>query len=143
MPTGPMGVMLPGMPPPMRPPMMIHGQPPGLPPGAVPAPGPPPALRPPPQIKPMGEPIPVVNKSPLVKPGPLPSQLQPPTNLAIVPPGLPGTAATDKKQTTLYVGKMPPDLDDGLIRSVLEACGRVVSWKRMQDPGTGKFKNFG
>eukprot|EP00898_Chlorokybus_atmophyticus_P005490 jgi/Chlat1/5942/Chrsp4S06262 len=46
-------------------------------------------------------------------------------------------------QTTVYVGKIGPRVDDQFMRSLLEKCGPVQSWKRVQDPETGKLKGFG
>ena len=47
------------------------------------------------------------------------------------------------KSTTLYVGKIAPSCDDGMMRALLEACGPVRSWKRVQDPETQAPKGFG
>lgn len=47
------------------------------------------------------------------------------------------------KQTTVYVGKISPSVDDNLIKQLLEACGPVKSWKRMEDPDTKAHKPFG
>lgn len=47
------------------------------------------------------------------------------------------------KSTTLYVGKIAPSIDDNVIKALLEACGPVKSWKRVQDPDTQQPKGFG
>lgn len=47
------------------------------------------------------------------------------------------------KSTTLYVGKIAATVSDDVIKSLLEACGPVKSWKPMQDPETNKSKGFG
>lgn len=47
------------------------------------------------------------------------------------------------KQTTLYVGKIAPSISDSLIKELLEACGPVKSWKRMEDPDSKALKAFG
>ena len=47
------------------------------------------------------------------------------------------------KSTTLYVGKIAPSVDDSVIKALLEACGPVKSWKRVQDPDTKQLKGFG
>jgi RNA-binding protein 25 len=44
---------------------------------------------------------------------------------------------------TLYVGKISTAVDDSVIRALLEACGKVKSWKPMLDPDTQKPKGFG
>jgi len=45
--------------------------------------------------------------------------------------------------TTVYVGKIPPGVEDDFIRKLLEQCGRVSQWRRVSDPVTGKLKGFG
>ena len=47
------------------------------------------------------------------------------------------------KQTTLYVGKIAPTVDDDTIKSLMETCGPVKSWKRLQDAETKQPKGFG
>ena len=47
------------------------------------------------------------------------------------------------KSTTLYVGKIAATISDDVIKTLLEACGPVKSWKPMQDPETNKSKGFG
>lgn len=47
------------------------------------------------------------------------------------------------KSTTLYVGKIALTVEDSVIRSLLEACGPVKSWKPVQDPETQKSKGYG
>lgn len=47
------------------------------------------------------------------------------------------------KQTTLYVGKIASSVGDDIIKELLEACGPVKSWKRMEDPDTKALKPFG
>lgn len=47
------------------------------------------------------------------------------------------------KSTTLYVGKIALSVEDSVIRSLLEACGPVKSWKPVQDPETQKSKGYG
>lgn len=43
----------------------------------------------------------------------------------------------------MYVGKIAPTLDDEIVRKLLDACGKVKSWKRAQDPETKEPKGFG
>jgi len=47
------------------------------------------------------------------------------------------------KQTTLYVGKIASSINDDLIKQLLDACGSVKSWKRMEDPDSKALKPFG
>jgi RNA recognition motif-containing protein len=47
------------------------------------------------------------------------------------------------RQTTLYVGKIASSINDDLIKQLLDACGSVKSWKRMEDPDTKALKPFG
>lgn len=47
------------------------------------------------------------------------------------------------KSTTLYVGKIAASVPDDVIKSLLDSCGPVKSWKPMQDPETNKSKGFG
>nr|CCA21232.1 conserved hypothetical protein [Albugo laibachii Nc14] len=44
---------------------------------------------------------------------------------------------------SVFVGKLPTDLHDNYVRTLLERCGHVLSWKRTTDPVTGKPKGFG
>ena len=53
-----------------------------------------------------------------------------------------GGAASASRSTTCYVGKIAPSLEDSVVRALLEACGPVTSWKRMQD-SDGRPKGFG
>lgn len=55
----------------------------------------------------------------------------------------PRPLAPPEKSTTVYVGKIAASVDDSLIRSLLDACGTVRSWKPLQDPETQKPKGFG
>lgn len=43
----------------------------------------------------------------------------------------------------MYVGKIAPTVPDAVIRTLLEACGRLRSWKRQEDPATKEPKGFG
>jgi RNA recognition motif. (a.k.a. RRM, RBD, or RNP domain) len=47
------------------------------------------------------------------------------------------------KKTDVYVGKIALSVDDDVVMALLSACGEIKSWKRMQDPETGKPKGFG
>ena len=62
--------------------------------------------------------------------------------------GAPGMTAPrpqlmPEKSTTVYVGKIAASVDDAVVRSSLDACGTVKSWKPLQDPETQKPKGFG
>ncbi|GIL52376.1 hypothetical protein Vafri_8264 [Volvox africanus] len=48
-----------------------------------------------------------------------------------------------EKSTTVYVGKIASSVPDAVVRTLLDACGRVKSWKRQVDPDTKQPKGFG
>jgi len=78
---------------------------------------------------------------PVPRPGPAassPLTLNPPTRDGKAPPVI-----VPPKQTTLYVGKIASSISDDLIRQLLDACGTVKSWKRMEDPDSKALKPFG
>ncbi len=43
----------------------------------------------------------------------------------------------------VFVGHIPPWLDDAVVARMLAACGQVVRWYRIEDPLTALPKNFG
>lgn len=47
------------------------------------------------------------------------------------------------KSTTLYVGRIASAVSDKVVKQLLEACGAVKEWKRMEDPETKALKPFG
>lgn len=47
------------------------------------------------------------------------------------------------RSTSVYVGKIANTVDDSIMKSLLEACGAVKSWKRQEDPETKQPKGFG
>merc|ERR1719389_23076 len=55
----------------------------------------------------------------------------------------PKAAAKTPPLTTVYIGRLPPGLDDDFVRSLLEQCGRVIKWNRASDPNSGKLTTFG
>ncbi|KAG1677373.1 hypothetical protein FOA52_010752 [Chlamydomonas sp. UWO 241] len=57
--------------------------------------------------------------------------------------GIVRPVAPAEKATTVYVGKIASTVPDGLISSLLSACGEVASWKRAEDPETREPKGFG
>ncbi len=61
----------------------------------------------------------------------------------MAPSPRPVSGVMPPKSTTLYVGKIAPTVDDSVIRALLEACGPIKSWKRVQDPETQQPKGFG
>ena len=71
---------------------------------------------------------------------PLPPGIVPPPAAPVVAPAAdpaaaaPAEPAPAKESTTVYVGKIPPSVDDALVRKLLDACGEVRSWKRVMDP---------
>ena len=54
-----------------------------------------------------------------------------------------GPSAGVTKSCTLYVGKIAATVDNSVIKALLDACGTVKSWKRVEDTETGKPKPFG
>ncbi|XWS22579.1 hypothetical protein CRYUN_Cryun29cG0048700 [Craigia yunnanensis] len=61
----------------------------------------------------------------------------------IRPAAVPIVAPAEKPQTTVYVGKIAPTVDNDFMLSLLHLCGPVKSWKRAQDPTNGTPKGFG
>lgn len=55
----------------------------------------------------------------------------------------PNPLAAAPKNTTIYVGKIAATLDDDVITKLLEACGKVKTWKPVKDPSNNKPKGFG
>ncbi|GFR49350.1 hypothetical protein Agub_g11374 [Astrephomene gubernaculifera] len=114
------GGMQPGMG--MRPPMM-------MPPGGMGMGGMPMGMgmggmRPPMASPLMGPPRPMGGASALAK-------------SVYVPPSI------AEKSTTVYVGKIASSVPDPVVKTLLDACGRVKSWKRQVDPDTKQPKGFG
>jgi len=107
--------MIPGMPPPMGVPPFAGA--PMMPPPGVPLP---PGIVPPPA-------------APVVAPAADPA----------ADPAAASEQAPAKESTTVYVGKIPPSVDDALVRKLLDACGEVRSWKRVMDPENDTPKRFG
>ncbi|XP_024988163.1 RNA-binding protein 25 isoform X3 [Cynara cardunculus var. scolymus] len=60
----------------------------------------------------------------------------------IVRPAInPTITPTEKPMNMVYVGKIASTVDNDFMLSLLQLCGPVKSWKRVQD--TGGFKGFG
>lgn len=47
------------------------------------------------------------------------------------------------KASTVYVGKISPEVSDDFVKKLLEKCGSVVKWNRAADPNTSKLTSFG
>ncbi|KAM1170760.1 hypothetical protein ACFX13_021516 [Malus domestica] len=60
-----------------------------------------------------------------------------------VRPILPIVTPAEKPQTTVYVGKIAPTVDNEFMKYLLQLCGPVKSWKRAQDPTDGTPRGFG
>ncbi|KAL3687938.1 hypothetical protein R1sor_014247 [Riccia sorocarpa] len=110
----------------------------------------PPAFAPRP---PLGVPPPVT-MSTMTLPRPPGNGLRPVAPVLKPPPGMTLTelaakgigqlaAPPEKPHTTVYVGKIASTVEDEFLRSLLELCGPIKSWKRAQDPTTGSPKGFG
>ncbi|XP_020695281.1 RNA-binding protein 25 isoform X1 [Dendrobium catenatum] len=111
------------------------------PPGVPRYPGPYPAMiRPGFPLRPMPPfgVIPQVPRLPLPGVRPIPPMITP-----MVRPIIPILSPAEKPQTTVYVGKIAPTVDNDFLLSLLRICGPVKSWKRAQDPSDGKPKGFG
>ncbi|KAK9117098.1 hypothetical protein Sjap_016045 [Stephania japonica] len=67
----------------------------------------------------------------------------PPIVPPVVRPVIPIVAPTEKPQTTVYVGKISPTVENDFMLSLLRLCGPVKSWKRAQDPSNGAPRGFG
>jgi hypothetical protein len=51
------------------------------------------------------------------------------------------STASVEKSLTVFVGKIPDDVEDDFIRLILQKCGTVIRWKRAVDGGV--VKSFG
>uniref|UniRef100_A0A0D9X7U0 PWI domain-containing protein n=1 Tax=Leersia perrieri TaxID=77586 RepID=A0A0D9X7U0_9ORYZ len=144
-PMPPPGVMPPGAvrpmyAPPPQPGMYLQQPGAALPPGMPRYPGPYPMMRPgfPPR------PMPPVGVMPLQRPPIMPGIRGAP--LVVPPTARPPTPAVtppDKPPTAVYVGKIAPTVDNEFLLSLLRLCGPVKSWKRTQNPSSGKPVSFG
>ncbi|XP_012085358.1 RNA-binding protein 25 isoform X2 [Jatropha curcas] len=61
----------------------------------------------------------------------------------IIRPPVPSVTPAEKPQTTVYVGKISPSVENDFMLSLLRFCGPVKSWKRAQDPTDGTPRGFG
>ncbi|XP_050208146.1 RNA-binding motif protein 25 isoform X2 [Mercurialis annua] len=61
----------------------------------------------------------------------------------IIRPAVPSITPAEKPQTTVYIGKISPSVDNDFMLSLLRFCGPVKSWKRAQDPTDGTPRGFG
>ncbi|XP_068638198.1 RNA-binding motif protein 25-like isoform X2 [Aristolochia californica] len=67
----------------------------------------------------------------------------PPIVTPVIRPVVPIVALPEKPQTTVYVGKIAPTVENDFLLSLLQLCGPVKSWKRAQDPSDGTPRGFG
>ncbi|XP_039035042.1 RNA-binding protein 25-like isoform X2 [Hibiscus syriacus] len=58
----------------------------------------------------------------------------------VIRPSIPNVTPKEKPQTTVYIGKISPSVDNDFMLSLLHLCGPVKSWKR---PSNGAPKSFG
>ena len=120
----------PGM---VPPPGMVHGPPPGMPVyGMIPIP----PGAPPPMVPPGGGP-------PRFPPN-MPGQQYRPNHMQRPPPDIvaPPVAPAGSQAVTVFVGNITERAQDGMVRHLLNTCGPVLSWKRVQG-ATGKLQAFG
>ncbi|XP_065874422.1 RNA-binding motif protein 25 isoform X2 [Euphorbia lathyris] len=61
----------------------------------------------------------------------------------IIRPAFPSITPAEKPQTTVYVGKIAPSVDNDFMLSLLRICGPVKSWKRAQVPTDETPRAFG
>ncbi|KAM5566759.1 RNA-binding protein 25 [Rosa sericea] len=61
----------------------------------------------------------------------------------VVRPAVPSVTPAEKPQTTVYVGKIAPTVNNDFMLYLLQLCGPVKSWKRAQDPTDGTPRGFG
>ncbi|KAL6192515.1 hypothetical protein ACLB2K_033603 [Fragaria x ananassa] len=61
----------------------------------------------------------------------------------VVRPVVPSVTPAEKPQTTVFVGKIAPTVNNDFILYLLQLCGPVKLWKRAQDPTDGTPKGFG
>ena len=121
----------PGM---VPPPGMVHAPPPGMPVyGMIPIP---PGAPPPNMVPPGGGP-------PRFPPN-MPGQPFRPNHMQRPPPDIvaPPVAPAGSQAVTVFVGNITERAQDGMVRHLLNTCGPVLSWKRVQG-ATGKLQAFG
>ncbi|KAL6187078.1 hypothetical protein ACLB2K_043193 [Fragaria x ananassa] len=61
----------------------------------------------------------------------------------VVRPAVPSVTPAEKPQTTVFVGKIAPTVNNDFILYLLQLCGPVKLWKRAQDPTDGTPRGFG
>ncbi|KAI5573499.1 hypothetical protein BDE02_10G083000 [Populus trichocarpa] len=66
-----------------------------------------------------------------------------PVMYPIIRPVIPSVTPAEKPQTTVYIGKIAPSVENDFMMSLLQFCGPVKSWKRPQDPANGTPRGFG
>ncbi|XP_061359540.1 RNA-binding motif protein 25-like isoform X2 [Gastrolobium bilobum] len=55
----------------------------------------------------------------------------------------PSVTPAEMPQTTVYVGRIAPTVENEFMLSLLQLCGAIKSWKRPQDLSSGTPKGFG
>ncbi|KAL5230501.1 hypothetical protein ABZP36_029277 [Zizania latifolia] len=89
-------------------------------------------------------PMPQVGVVPLQRPPIIPGiRGAPPVIPPTARPPTPAVTPSDKPPTAVYVGKIAPAVDNEFLLSLLQLCGPVKSWKRTQNPSSGKPVSFG
>lgn len=112
--------------PPRPPPGMV---PMGMPPGMPPPYG---VILPPPSVMMAGQP----------RPPPMPYAAQAGARIRLPPGIMPGGKDHVGPPVTVFVGNITERAQDAMIRHLLNTCGPVLSWKRVQG-ATGKLQAFG
>ncbi|KAH3764640.1 RNA-binding protein 25 [Pelomyxa schiedti] len=108
-------------------------------PGGIPPPPPPPVPPPPPPSIPPPPPTPAISAIMGSSGGGSSS-----TPLVISVVSAPPVPVDNLNQPiTVYVGKIAQNLEDDFMRTLLEHCGAVRTWRRVVDPLSGQMKCFG
>lgn len=54
-----------------------------------------------------------------------------------------GYSSVVPEMTTVYVGRIPPQVTNAHIRKLLGVCGTILRWSRQEDPITRRLSSFG
>ncbi|KAG8047271.1 hypothetical protein GUJ93_ZPchr0008g13958 [Zizania palustris] len=87
--------------------------------------------------------MPPIGVVPLQRPPIIPGIRGTPVVPPTARPPSPAVTPSDKPPTAVYVGKIAPTVDNEFLISLLQLCGPVKSWKRTQNPSSGKPVSFG
>ncbi|XP_073149223.1 RNA-binding motif protein 25 isoform X2 [Henckelia pumila] len=96
-----------------------------------------------PMLRPGFPPRPLVGVVPALARPPVIGIRGPLTSPVVRQPVIPSVVVTEKPQTIVYVGKISSTVENDFMLSLLQLCGPVKSWKRVQDPTNGTLKGFG